>query len=311
MREITIQLTERCNLACKYCFAGNKSGAEISADNLNFFIDFCKKNAVESVHVTGGEPTLYRNFSNCIEELAKNFYLVIYSNFTVQDTIKNLNLRDSDLIFLVNINPRENYTTQQWDNLIGNIETAKTKNIRLAFGHTFHRSSIEEDFKYIVSMNQKYGVKLLRLSQAISNSNTNTNALNINQVRKLYSLVAAKYESLKEVGIKCYFDCPLPACWIGEKVYDKLREGFVISTNCAPKIFVTYDLKAHQCYIEPKNLLTRSLREFTNYDAVKNYLAEMITPIVKEKSLKCKNCPHSKFLFGCGCPIENSYKVEE
>ncbi len=62
MKEITIQLTEKCNLSCEYCFAENKRGSEISADDLNYFIDFCKKNAVESIHVTGGEPTLYSNF---------------------------------------------------------------------------------------------------------------------------------------------------------------------------------------------------------------------------------------------------------
>ena len=206
----------------------------------------------------------------------------------------------------MNINPRENYSTQQWRNLIDNIETAKNKNIRLAFGRTFYRESIAQDFKNIVDMNKKYNVKLLRLSPIISN-----NALNINQVRELYSLVAAEYESLQEIGIKCYFDCPLPACWIGEKVYSKLREGFVISTNCAPKIFVTYDLTTHQCYIEPQNLLTRSLREFANYEAVKNYLAEMITPIMSPKSSKCEKCSHSKSLFGCGCPIESSYKIKE
>lgn len=108
MKEITIQLTEKCNLSCSYCFAGSQRGAEISADDLKYFMEFCAKNGVESIHVTGGEPTLYSNFANCIEELAKKFYLVIYSNFTVQDTIKKLNLRDRDLIFLVNINPREN-----------------------------------------------------------------------------------------------------------------------------------------------------------------------------------------------------------
>lgn len=303
MKEITVQLTEKCNLSCQYCFAGSKSGAEISADDLKYFMDFCAKNSVESIHITGGEPTLYSDFPRCIKNFSELAYLVIYSNFTVENMIQNLNLRNGDLIFLVNINRRENYTNKQWENLIRNIETANAKGIRMAFSHTFHRPSISADFEYIVGMNRKYGVKLLRISQAISN-----NFFDINQVRELYRLVAAKYESLQEIGIKCYFDCPIPACWIGEKVYAKLREGLVVSTHCAPKIFVSYDLKVHQCYIEPKNLSTRYLREFSNYDDVKIYLSEMVQSILRPK---CKDCTHSKFLFGCGCPIENSYKVEE
>ena len=136
---------------------------------------------------------IFGNFKNCIENLAEIAYLVIYSNFTVQDMIKKLNLRDGDLIFLVNINPRETYTAQQWKNLIGNIDAAKEKNIRLAFGRTFYRETIAQDFKNIVDMNKEYGIKLLRLSPAISN-----NALNLNQVRELFSLVAAEYR--KKLG---------------------------------------------------------------------------------------------------------------
>lgn len=305
MTEITIQLTENCNLSCPYCFAGKKSGAEICADDLNFFIDFCRKNKIESVHITGGEPMLFSDFKNCVESLAAFSYLVIYSNFTAQDMIKNLNLRDGDLIFLVNINPRENYTTQQWKNLIDNIAAAKEKNIRLAFGRTFYRETIAQDFKNIVDMNKEYGVKLLRLSPAISN-----NALNLNQVRELFSLVAAEYESLQKDGVKCYFDCPFLACLIGEKVYEKLREGLIISTHCAPKLFVTYNLKVRQCYIEPQNLPARSLCTFKDYNEVKNYSVQRLNSMLRPKFPKCENCPHSKFLWGCGCPVENSYKME-
>ena len=132
MREITIQLTERCNLACPYCFAGSKSGAEISGDDLNFFVDFCAKNAVESM--------MFSDFRRCIEKMSAQFYLVVYSNFTVQDMIRSMNLRGRDLIFLVNINQRENYTAAQWQN-----ESALCSQTFAAFAGNFQRFEREKN----------------------------------------------------------------------------------------------------------------------------------------------------------------------
>lgn len=139
----------------------------------------------------------------------------------------------------------------------------------------------------------------MRLSQAISSD------LSVKKIRELYRLVAEKYQSLQERGIKCYFDCPISACWIGEEIYAKLRDGLVLSSHCDPKVFVTYDLSVRHCYIEPKDLPTRSLRSFTDYDAAHEYSVRRIKSILPPE---CGQCVQSKFFLGCGCPVESSYR---
>lgn len=299
MKEITIQLTEKCNLNCEYCFADQKSQKCISEDDITFFISFCTKNKVNSIHITGGEPTLYNLFSKYTEKMSDIAYLVIYSNFTVNNTLKNTNLNNKDVIFLVNINNRDLYTEKQWTAIENNIENAKIQGVRIAFSYTFFRENFEKDFHYIVSLNKFYNIPLLRLSPAINNQNID--------IKKLYRLIRDNYSILKSYGIKCYFDCPVPPCWIEKDVYLDLKKNLVIPSHCSPKIFIKQDLSISHCYVDNYKF-NYKLYDFDNYETLLQCISNKVRP--KYQLLeKCKYCEHLSHSLGCGCPIENSFKM--
>ena len=83
---LAINLTQNCNTICKYCF---QSALRETVDKLDFFtikrvIDFLSSKSDESkkiLHLTGGEPSLHKNFLDIIEYgLEKGYVIRIQSN---------------------------------------------------------------------------------------------------------------------------------------------------------------------------------------------------------------------------------------
>lgn len=54
-------LTTDCNLGCKHCLRGNSTGLHLPFEVIEKVLDGAKKYGIESVHLTGGEPFLYKD----------------------------------------------------------------------------------------------------------------------------------------------------------------------------------------------------------------------------------------------------------
>lgn len=77
----TIEMTDCCNFRCKHCY---KEAEAINSSFLPKQIlnklckDFCGK--VQAINLTGGEPLLYPNFSEVINELTEHFIVNVTTN---------------------------------------------------------------------------------------------------------------------------------------------------------------------------------------------------------------------------------------
>lgn len=67
-----LEITSNCNLKCKHCYNNscNKNIQEIDYKKICEIIDELKQNGVYSVTISGGEPTIHRDFEKVIEYLA-------------------------------------------------------------------------------------------------------------------------------------------------------------------------------------------------------------------------------------------------
>lgn len=81
----TIDVTERCNLACKYCFTWNKTDRDLSLDMakkiVKFFFEHCDKQSFQPYQISfwGGEPLLkFDTIVYLVEYIER-----VYSNFNV------------------------------------------------------------------------------------------------------------------------------------------------------------------------------------------------------------------------------------
>jgi MoaA/NifB/PqqE/SkfB family radical SAM enzyme len=75
-RQVSIALTNTCDLACSYCFAP-KTRATLQYDNVISWIDELEANGTIGVGFGGGEPTLYRRFAELCSYASSNTGLAV------------------------------------------------------------------------------------------------------------------------------------------------------------------------------------------------------------------------------------------
>ena len=75
-RQVSIALTNTCDLACSYCFAP-KTRATLAFDRIVAWLDELDPNGTMGVGFGGGEPTLYRRFADLCAHAARNTGLAI------------------------------------------------------------------------------------------------------------------------------------------------------------------------------------------------------------------------------------------
>jgi MoaA/NifB/PqqE/SkfB family radical SAM enzyme len=75
-REISIALTNVCDLSCPYCYAP-KNSAALDVEKIAGWLDELDANGCLGVGFGGGEPTLYRHFTEICRYAAKNTGLAV------------------------------------------------------------------------------------------------------------------------------------------------------------------------------------------------------------------------------------------
>ena len=61
--KINLHITQKCNYACKYCFAHFDNHDDLTLDQWKHIIDNLKASGlVDAINFAGGEPVLYRDF---------------------------------------------------------------------------------------------------------------------------------------------------------------------------------------------------------------------------------------------------------
>lgn len=92
LKEIDLFITEKCNLRCEFCSicAGPYSSRELDLGTISNFIKYAKQNGITDIHITGGEPTLHKNYKEIIS-------LIISQNIDTRLITNGLLLDKNDL----------------------------------------------------------------------------------------------------------------------------------------------------------------------------------------------------------------------
>jgi radical SAM protein with 4Fe4S-binding SPASM domain len=91
----SIEVTERCNARCGYCYVKNNSPKELPTKQLFAAIEKLSKNGIIHLHITGGEPFLRSDILEVISFAIDHdiFYCTLFSNGTL--------LNDEHIDFLI------------------------------------------------------------------------------------------------------------------------------------------------------------------------------------------------------------------
>jgi len=96
-----IEVTNRCNLNCTYCYAEvNTSSVELSDEQLREVIDGMYAHGLRAVLLSGGEPFLRRGFTEFVEWAAERLIVEINTNgrFVTEDRAARLAAADVKLV---------------------------------------------------------------------------------------------------------------------------------------------------------------------------------------------------------------------
>ncbi|RKJ52569.1 radical SAM protein [bacterium 1XD42-1] len=96
--KLRLKVTDRCNMCCSFCHAEGARGVkDIAIDNTNCYIFKELRQTFSRVHITGGEPTLYKDLGKLIDILSSYGYKIsittngYFDLSSVADTLSNIN----------------------------------------------------------------------------------------------------------------------------------------------------------------------------------------------------------------------------
>ena len=83
---VAVELTTKCNLRCKHCYASSCKGKDISYSELFQALSSLKDRGLCGIELTGGEPLLHPHFQDIVKFCCENFEIVgVLSNGTLID----------------------------------------------------------------------------------------------------------------------------------------------------------------------------------------------------------------------------------
>ncbi|MCI8640391.1 MAG: radical SAM protein [Clostridia bacterium] len=92
---MNVILTNQCNRNCIFCIARKNTNKTknsfLSLSNVEKAIEFCKKEDIKTIALTGGEPTLHPNILEIAKMFRSNgFEVAIYTNYDFSEKVKKL-----------------------------------------------------------------------------------------------------------------------------------------------------------------------------------------------------------------------------
>lgn len=95
IRVVSVEITEKCNLRCRYCYGAFNPTNQIhlSAQETEILFDALKQRGVMIIELSGGEPTVNPDFDKILEQACQRFNVV-----TVMTNAVSINAKTFDVL---------------------------------------------------------------------------------------------------------------------------------------------------------------------------------------------------------------------
>lgn len=164
LENITVMLTNRCNLKCRHCCASEiTTKSDISVNLIDRVIDM----KPEQITISGGEPLLHENIKDILAHIRKNYsgLLAIATNGTLVEKYLDLIIKYVDKVEIsldgVTAEGTARYRgSSVFEKVLESVKALRKNNIRVAISMVSYDSHEKEEFQ---RLNELYGtVPILR-----------------------------------------------------------------------------------------------------------------------------------------------------
>lgn len=90
---VMFEITHKCNWNCSHCYLGDKEPIELETELIYKVLDECKALGVREIVITGGEPTLHKDWRDILK-------YALQHEFSIQLETINTELKDEDIDLL-------------------------------------------------------------------------------------------------------------------------------------------------------------------------------------------------------------------
>ncbi|GAF90989.1 unnamed protein product, partial [marine sediment metagenome] len=134
---VNVILTYVCPNKCRYCFAPNYISSQknirfMSLHNFRLITNFLKKSNLTNIRLLGGEPLIHPNIDQILDEIEQDDFFEIISIFTSGVFPSSLveRLNNEKIILVINLNHQKDYSRDNYNRFMKNIEKMSNKGIR-------------------------------------------------------------------------------------------------------------------------------------------------------------------------------------
>jgi hypothetical protein len=247
-------ITDTCNLACPYCFAGQALPAErrfIEMVDFEARLDFLQRSGVDQARLIGGEPTLHPQFPELVRRIRqRGLIVIVFSHGLMPPKALNClaDLPVEACTVLVNLNASRNPSGPDQREQGQRLETLRRLGQRALPGFNLVSPQIELDF--ILPLIQNSGCyPAIRLGLAHAMLGGGNQYLHPRQYRLVTPKIVAFARQAARQGVRLEFDCGFVRCMFSDQELRELESAQAdIGWRCSPVLDIDLDGRALHCF---------------------------------------------------------------
>lgn len=293
---IRILLTEQCNANCTSCFNKNvRSGLHMDMNDYSRLLDYLSGNGINFLKVMGGEPTVHPHFEEAIRLAKDKFGKVCIFTNALNQRIKNITLRDSDIIVYNYLFINQSF---DMDKMLPDEPGNRILEIQISSGT--HVEDLTSSLSYFFQHTSGDKIKISLTLDCMEDIYVNRDVL----IEKWNQVVVFILTDLKKTFC---VDHSIPWCFFENT--DMLLRHEIRQCNIHCAGLITTDLRLQHCnQCQEKGVYLKTGDGFIPYDQLLQSLREMNqAKIQTNKDKICSGCGIFSTKCNGGCFIHKSF----
>lgn len=300
---LNLFLSYKCNLSCDYCFASGLDAefpAALSWEDFLKLSAWLEKNAVLSLAILGGEPTLHPQIVEIVTHLKnKGIMLALFTNGLFPERLRK-ELADNVTNFVINFNDPSMFRESQWQLLNSNIKYLREQGCRVAFSKNFAKQFT--DYEYIIKACKEYGIKHIRYDITRPAPHKHNGYFELQETKAILKTVVDFVRECSTENIKTGLDCCIPLCYLDDADREFLKkESVKFSGICHPSVDIHPDLSASYC-LPMRKVTAEDVTKFSGERGLFEYFSNAVRALrYSNPTPACMECPDFKTRCQGGC----------
>jgi len=218
-RQLLLAPTYTCNLNCSYCYArqwSHRFPGHMSLKDLDSVLAWCRLQKVKLLILAGGEPTLYRYFSEMLRRAAQEgIRVMLTTNTLYNDSVAKF--ISTDYISQLVAHYDQGLISRREKNFLfnNNLERARQNGVCLFLRYTLTEESTDNEWQHVIKLAQRFEIPSINYAFAFKSFLGNNTAVDykIESGSNTFERQLVSFAGdCKAAGLSLHLCKPIPLC---------------------------------------------------------------------------------------------------